>query len=294
MDFNECVDALSGAYPEATRHLEVIRRARVTAEQTALDAFFEPVSVLDLSQSPSRLISFGPEILLAWIRHVSHATHVRLHSFEPGILSELCAQRLLPAMVLIRSHLEASAFACLAERSLVESAASGDPAPLQTLIPKMLLGTSMRSAAKHDKNIESLLTMGEQMTITIKQAMIAMENLVRDLSAADGNTGVRQTYSFLCEFTHPNPRGIRGFSKVLEQSDDGWVIEYSRTEEFESAHVNMALEVLARSARVGYFTAELLRHFDIEVTDDGFQPIPPGDDELRRIWVEILQGADSD
>ena len=108
------------------------------------------------------------------IRHASCATRVRLCTLEDAALSELCGRRLLPAMVLTRAHLEAAGFACLAEQRLLEAINVGDLEPLRILIPKMLLGTSMRYRAGKDDVIADFLTFGEQSTIRASDAVAAM------------------------------------------------------------------------------------------------------------------------
>lgn len=281
-------ERLRSAFPGAIDPLDCLARARQAALRAPLEPFYEPVSVIEESGKSARLVSLTLEAIKAWMRHVSCATRVRLSSLQVSVLSELCERRLLPAMVLTRAHLEAAGFACLAEKTLLEAFETGDSEPLRRLIPKMLLGTSMRHRAQKDELIADFLTFGEQSTIRASEAVAAMGHFLGE----EISKGFLRQYALLCEFSHPNPRGVRGFSRVLNEDDEGWLIGYEYAEEFTEEHVIMCLELLSQTARVGFAAAEALRVMDFSTEAEGSMLVPPSEEVLRMIWAEMLQGEE--
>jgi hypothetical protein len=183
-------------------------------------------------------------------------------------------------MVLLRSHVEAAGLACLAERTLSKSAHDGDLEPLQVLISKTLFGTALHRTAKKDEELQDLINQSAQETITIAAAIDALEQFVGPES-----TGVfRRNYAILCDFAHPNIRGVAGFSRVLEESDEGWTIQYSYAEKVEEPHVSMVLDLFYSSVGLGYCASEILRLCRFTQDDCGFEIYSPTEVEMRGIW----------
>jgi hypothetical protein len=59
-------------------------------------------------------------------------------------------------------------------------------------------------------------------------------------------------YALLCEYSHPNLRGLKGFSHVVQETDEGWLIQYSQQEDPGSCGVQMIVEYLLENMRLGY------------------------------------------
>lgn len=283
MDFD--ITLLSKKSPEL---LPVLNRIKLLDSQIAclpIEQFFEPISVIEASKDEHQLLSPEAADLSSWTKHMAFSTRLRMRTVEPGILRELCAARYLPAMVLLRSHMEAAGLASLCIQELTSSAQSGDFSPLSTLIPMTLFGTALVKEAKKKPQYQDLLTFTEGRTITICKAIEALDKFFFQ-QLASGQTS--WTYGILCEYSHPNLRGTRAFVFHRELGNAGWIIQYQDKEQ-EEGEIAFALDTLLMCMQAGYAASEMLRlaTFRQEPTRIAYESI--GIDELNHIWVDILQ-----
>lgn len=286
MDIRVAIDNLRSSYPSVGGTLDLIQNIRFEISSLPIEEFFEPVSVIDMSNKRHKLDSIIPESLTAWTKHIAYSTRVRMGALEPAVLSELAEGRVLASMVMIRSHMEIAGLAALCEVTLIQAVHTRDIEPLRILIPKTLFGTSLARDAKKDQLWQDILLMSEQEGITICSAIEAMDNFT---SPDKDWVRYRRFYAILCDYAHPNYRGVKGFVQLLREDKEGWVVKYKDTEEIEDAHVNIALQMLSDNMRIGYAASELLRlaRFPGSVTELDY--VSASEEEIERIWTRIVQ-----
>jgi hypothetical protein len=122
-------------------------------------------------------------------------------------------------------------------------------------------------------------------TIRICHAIEALDRYVFQ-DKATGEIGV--IYSILCEFSHPNHRGVMAFKKS-EPTSAGWTIQYDLEEPFDAQMACRLLESLLVSMRAGYSASEMLRAWDFGVDGDGIEWIYPSLDTAERVWTTLVQ-----
>ncbi|MBW1796453.1 MAG: hypothetical protein JRJ38_18885 [Deltaproteobacteria bacterium] len=291
MNIEFAINKLRSSHPSVAGPLDLIENIRQEISSRPLEEFFEPVSVIDMSAKQRTLESINPESLTAWTKHIAYSTQVRMGALESAILSELAEGRGLASMVMIRSHMEVAGLAALCQDTLIRSVCTRDLQPLKVLIPKTLFGTSMTRIAKKDEATQEMLLMSEWDTITIASAINAMDKF-----SGQGQEKMRSRrfYSLLCEFTHPNYRGVKDFARVLHEDENGWIVKYEDTEKIEDTHVDMALQMLSDNMRIGYAASELLRLARFHGSADGFDYASASESELERIWSRIIQSPIDD
>jgi len=180
MDYPQ-IDSILG---KDSPYLIEIEKMRNSILSIPLDRFYEPVSVIDASHKKRKIIGLSPELVHAWVKRVSYSSRIRMINLELGALSELDALRVLTAMILVRSHVEASGFACLCHNELKKCIETGDRSGVEELIPQMLLGTSMVRAQKKDESIAETLLLSEQDKVPIGRLISAFDEF---LSCGDTN-----------------------------------------------------------------------------------------------------------
>jgi hypothetical protein len=222
--------------------------------------FREPVAILELAEKGNNsIVNIDSWYLVSWCQHMAYSMRVRMLSLEDGILGEIAHGRFLGAQVLLRAHLESAGMAALCVQSLEKAKADPDWDTLRALIPKTLFGTSLFKEAKRDDRLLEFLTLAEQRTITICSAIEALDTFTFDEEASGQ---LNCLYALLCEASHPNHRGTRGFA-TSEQLDDkgeyGWVVSYGPVEADSPLLVKRLLEALLLSMRQGYAASEILR-----------------------------------
>src|SRR4051812_47569836 len=99
-------DVAIRAFPELRHTIERISQIRREASSRPYEEFFEPKSAFDLSGKSPRLIGLTLPDVHAWSRHIAYGARVRMLALETPILEAVGAERLTPAMVLLRSHAE--------------------------------------------------------------------------------------------------------------------------------------------------------------------------------------------
>ncbi len=280
----DVIERIQKRYPSCSELLDLFDNIYQEVSTLPIQEFFEPVSVIDASKKKHELIAISPEHLNAWTQHIAYSTRARMRQLERAMLAEAAQDRMLSAMVLIRSHMEAAGLAALCINTFTEFVKSEDIHALRELMLKTMFGTSLKRAAKKDETLDEILRMSEQETITISRAIDAMDEF--------GQSGRRckRMYALLCECAHPNPRSAKGFMEAIMRRDEaGWTIKYHEREDFGDKYVNMAFHCLCHSMRVGYAASELLRLSRSVSTDEGASFSGASDEDFKRIWTKIMQ-----
>ena len=100
------IRTLSIRFPASVEAIRTIGEFRDWAAAEPRDAFFEPNSLILSERGKPRLLNLTSADLNVWRRHVADGCLVRLHNLETAVLSEIIADRLTAAMVLVRAHME--------------------------------------------------------------------------------------------------------------------------------------------------------------------------------------------
>jgi len=263
-------------------------------QQLPAEPFFEPLSVTLVSKSKGhdplsgtrRLLRVGPEDLTSWTRHIAFGVRCRMRTLEEPIVRHLECGHTLPAMVLLRSHLEAAALAAHCLQELSAAARQDAMASLRVLIPKTLFGTSLK---RHRQKVSkaALLKAFEGDTIRICEAVESLDKFYY-LEDADGRLAL--AYSLLCEYAHPNHRGVMDFMVATERPG-GWEITYRPEAAPHSQLVVSAMETLLVTMRAGYAATQLLLCWQFATANGELVWRGPSPDQGRRVWLDLLQRA---
>lgn len=290
MDQND-LETISKIWPQSAESVAKVRALHSTATNLPWGPFREPLALFSAdSADPNdqpQLLAMDAGLFRAWAQHVCFSVRARMLNLECGVLHELAHGRILPSMVLRRSHLESAALAatCLAE--VRKSSQTGDVVELCKLIPKVLFGTALTKHARTCENIADLLSLVEGATIKICRAVEALDNL---LCPEGGGTRMAITYSLLCEFSHPNFRGTRGFASIRELSEgEGWIIGYRPNETLDFESCDMALRTLMRCMTAGHGATEMLRTWKCVDEPGRIKMLGPDELELHRIWESFFR-----
>jgi hypothetical protein len=283
------LDILAERWPSLNTRWEDLRTLSAHTRGIVLAAFHEPPTPV-LSQPGSGKASVpaldGP-LLESWKAHVSSSVAVRMRALEDAILNELINGRTLPAMVLLRSHLESAAKACHALEAATEAAAANDWEPMRLLYQRHLFGTSVRTAAKDRPDLKQLLRDEEQETVRATSAIAALDRFFTN-SSKPGPGG--QLYSLLCEYAHPNSRGTADLIDATGRIETGWQIQY-RWDECNEDTTARASDSLLFSMRCGYAARHFLLGHQFVGGADSIVVNKPARDVSRFAWQALLQRA---
>jgi hypothetical protein len=138
-DLTAIVERVPALYATA----EGIESLRANADALPIDTFREPVTlVVDERQErvghKKRLLAVGAADVRAWCRHMAYSVRVRLRAIESGVVHELSQGRLLPAAILLRSHLEAAALGVYCLDTVSDAARAGSTEELTEVMHKTL------------------------------------------------------------------------------------------------------------------------------------------------------------
>jgi hypothetical protein len=284
------IEQIRRKFPESIELLLQIERLSNIAATLPFEPFREPLAVLQWREKQSNvLLNLDASYLTCWCQHIAYSMRIRLRMLEPGILAELAQDRLVPTQVLLRAHFEATALAALCVQSLQRSRAEGTWETLRELIPKTLFGTALFPESLKDERLSDMLSLAEQRTVTIAQAIEALDAFAFGKHASGELASI---HALLCDASEPNHRGTRGFMAATQLDDSaeyGWRILYSSSEVVEPSLVQRILETLLLSMRHGYCAAELLRRS--KFTDEAGGPVWHGvpRDLAAEIWTTLLQ-----
>jgi len=275
-------------YPSTRSSVESILLIDTEIDRLPAVPFFEPVSLVEVADGKRRLLALSADLLNAWRQHAAYGARTRLRSMERGIFGELQAHRVLSAMVLARSHMEAAAQAAYCEQVLVDTANSGAWDDISETVLRTMRGTSLRIAAKRDARVDEFITPTEHFPLEIGETIKALDRFVAAGQAPGRHSQVM--YSFLCEFAHPTLRGVRTFFDSTD-TDGGWTIQYRAGDATVvlEAEFFMVLETVRENMRYGYAASELLRGSRIDGVYPHLKLNPPSRTDLRYVWLQLLQ-----
>jgi len=261
---------LAKIYPALAEDAKAIELVDQHVQGLPLQPFFEPVSVTlvskgkrgDVLNGKREVLGVGSEELTSWTRHIALGIRCRMRALEEPVVGHLHAGQTLPAMILLRSHLEAAALAahCLGE--LTAAARRGSVETLKELIPNTLLGTALKKH-RDKESVGELLKVSEGDTIQICGAIDSLDRFYYQ-EQSEGKLCI--VYSVLCEFAHPNHRGVRDFM-VASERPGGWEIKYQLEASANPQLIARGLETLLVSMRAGYAASELLRSWEFMEQD---------------------------
>lgn len=267
---------------------EGIESLRATADALPIDAFWEPVTlVLDKQQKKGKkkeLMAVGASDVRAWCRNMAYSVRVRLRATESAIVHDMGHGSLLPAAILLRTHLESAALGVYCLDTASDAARSGSTKELTEIMHKTLFGTALEKHVAGKEWVAELVSQAETNTIRMCRAIDALDRYIYQENAS-GKIGV--VYSVLCEFAHPNHRGVKAF-KTSALTTGGWTIQYALDEPFDPELATRLLNCLAVSMQAGYSASEMLRAWDFQDGLDGIQWISPSPETVRRVWITML------
>lgn len=285
---------IQARWPHVAQTVRDIERLRTTVADLSAEPFFEPVSLIDWpQQGRRRFVNFTPFHFIAGLRHASGSARARMTMLEGAILATLAEVGVYPAAVLVRSHMEAAGVAALMLVDGTAALKSGDLSSVQDDVLSLFLGTSLRREAKKNETIDENLLISETAFISAAKLVGALDRYVA--MNDDAPRAFRAAYAVLCDYAHASMRVSRRFSKVLEEMDEGWVIEYGHPEATDDQEVEMIVSLLHRSMRVGHSAAKMLQHIEIvPVDDDSFTIEPPPEAVAQWVRTELLQHENPD
>jgi hypothetical protein len=215
---------------------------------------------------------------------MAYSVRVRLRSIESAAVHDMGQGSLLPAAILLRTHLESAALGVYCLDTVSDAARSGSTEELTQIIHKTIFGTALEKHVSRKEWVAELISGAETNTIRICRAIDALDRYIYQ-EKASGKVGV--VYSVLCEFAHPNHRGVKAF-KTSESTPGGWTIRYALDEPFDPDLAIRLLNCLAVSMQAGYSASEMLRAWDFKDGPDGIQWIWPSREAVRRVWTTII------
>lgn len=284
IQFQEAIESILGKNdPDLTD----IIRMKDYCLSIPFETFYEPVSIVDgLSGKKRKLINLSPEMVNAWAKHVCYSSRVRMINFEEAALSEISQGRLIPAMVLIRSHLEAAGLACLCNDEIRNWIKTQDASSIQELIPPTFLGTSLYRAKNKDERVEDVLFLSEQDKVPTSKIVSAFDNF---FSKNDPTGRAHALYGLLCEYTHPNMRAVKDHIDVENDEVEGWRHNYRLKAKLVKEHYLMALNSLRCSMKAGHSACEMLRRTEFGYDGENGYIVLPNNDDLREIWEMFVK-----
>jgi hypothetical protein len=270
------------AFPNSADTIGRIRQVRREAQSRPYEEFFEPKTAFDLSGRSPRLIGLSLPDAEAWAKHMAYSTRVRMLSLEPAILDAIVNDHLTPAVVLLRSHSETAGLACLALMTLRGAALDR----LREVIQRTLFGSALAKGWKSFKDLAEFVPQTESQPASAGDLMKALDSFVA--AGSEGNGRYQAAYGILCEFAHPNNRGMLGFMRSVDFPPVGWRIRYSPTEEVRSDDREMVLGLLLEMMRLGYSASEFLRLGIVHAVSDGFSITPPKPELMKRVLKKLM------
>ena len=203
-------------------------------------------------------------------------------ALEPLVVELVISGRLTAAIVLLRSHAETAGVAALAITTLW----AGDYARLRDVMQKLLYGSSIAKGWKNQPGLSDFVALNESKPVGAGELMNALDRFAD--AGGKGNGRYRGIYGILCEYAHPNMRGVAGFARLIEEQALGVRVRYEATEEVGAHDQVMVFSVLAEMMRLGHSASELLRLGQIVQRGDSFQVLSPTPTDMHRILSEIM------
>ncbi len=283
---------MAEAYPATATSAKAVAALASHIQRLPLDPFFEPASVTLVSKGNKRhvmdgereLLDVGCNELTSWARHIAYGTRCRMGDLERVIVEHLSRGEALPAMILLRSHFEAAALAAHCVAELSAAARQEKVQALGQLMVATLFGTALKKH-REKTSVADLLKSFEGDTIRICAAVNSLDSFYyREHS----NGELSVAYSLLCEFAHPNHRGVMDFMVASEQAA-GWEIKYELTAVPNAELIAGAIDTLLVSMRAGYSAGELLRCWQFSELGGQLVWRGPSPDQAKGVWEDLLQ-----
>lgn len=279
---NEAVfDAAIWVFPDLRHTIERIAQVRREAYSRPYEEFLEPISAFDLSGNSPRLIGLTLANVHAFSRHMAYGARARMLSLEMPILEAIVAERLTASMVLLRSHAETAGLACLALMTLRDC----DSDRLRDVVQRSLFGSALAKGWKSFGDLADFVPSTEADPPLAGQLMHALDRFV--VAGGDPSNRYKAAYGLLCEYAHPNSRGMLGFARSAEEAMS-WRIRYTPSEEIRTTDPEMVLALLLEMMRLGYAASEFLRLGVVCVAGDGFSITPPSSVQMKRILTKLM------
>lgn len=277
-------------FPETSEIIAGIRKVAKATRGFGLPEFEEPKTLLFQEGSSDFEVAINVDLVAAWICHMSHSTRLRMELLEDAIFRSIAGSELLVFTTLARAHMEAAGWAAYVNEELVKTANSGSWEKLKKLIPKMLYGSAV-ALEKGKKKIPIDAALSP--LVEPSNVMYAIDALDVLLSKASGDEtkSSRLLYAMLCDYAHPTIGGVRHLFEPTSESDESWIIQYSRHEYLNETDVQVFLGALLRNMRLGHSAALLMRLGVIEETSTGLQYRKPSDKDAFVVWEHIMLGA---
>jgi hypothetical protein len=281
------IDALKVRHRERREVLEAIAAISDAVDSLPFEPFFEPVSVLSIRDGKPQLAVIGANDVAAWATHVAYASRARMRALEFPILREIHDGHLTASAALLRAHMETAALAAHAFLTVTDTAKSGDKERLDELMRKTYFGTSLFKETKDAPELKEYLDFSDQCTGRVRELVSSLDRFLEPDQPAGNRQLLR--YALLCEYGHPNFRGMKGFSRVVEETEGGWFIQYTREEDVGRDGVQMVLEYLLENMRLGHAAAEFLRRTTFVEEDGHLRCYGPDPDEVSWIGRQIMR-----
>lgn len=280
---DDAITILLESQPAHSHEIQEIRRIGVLVDSFEAVPFIEPLTVI-AKQGETGFALVTPELIAAWVNHLSYGTRYRMRGLENAVLSELANRRLNPAIALARSHMEVAAAAAFALRAITDFADTGDDTELGRVIYRMLYGTSLTKGPQGWRSRPSDL----EPTRPIQSSKLI--NSLSDLAGTcglPGPDGVILLYAALCDHAHPNFEGGRAFATV-KQVADGWTYVYGPAERLDFDDLALVLRSLLLGMRLGHMASLFI--LQGEVVDHGSHvTFEKPDSEIGRlIWDQLI------
>src|SRR5262245_16506670 len=286
-DFCDALNDFLAAYP-GTRVYEVqLRALDAVIDSHPLVPFFESVSITITDEKRNaKLLSVGAPELTSWTSHMASSMWSRLRALERPILSAFASGNTLAGMILLRAHLEAAAMGAYCLDELRKASRSRDFDLLAELIPRTLFGTSLLKHREKDSVAERLCFFETKTVDSICRAVDALDKFFYQ-EHADGTLPV--AYSLMCEYAHPNHRGVMDFMTALDLPD-GWQIAYGKQKPMPPEMALRILETLVVTMRGGYAASQMLSYWKFREDSDGtLLWNTPSAQDADHIWRDFLQ-----
>jgi hypothetical protein len=282
------MDTLMDKFPSCIPFLAEFKRLRAEVVRVPLPRFFEPkVALVTKGGAPPELLALDAVSLSSWASHIACGARARMHALEDAVCRLLDLQEVVPAMALVRAHLETSGFAAFGAGSVRKCADTGNWEEMKRIIPRTLFGTSLKLEKKARAIRETILP-SDLEPVRIAAMVDAMDQFAEQ-NVTPVAHWFRGAYSILCEYAHPTIRGMKPFCEILNDAGDGWHLQYRFSQSLTEGEAVMAISILTESMRVGHGSALLLQSWQFQDGSEGISccktPVEFGD----WVWEAILQ-----
>ena len=210
-----------------------------------------------------------------------------MRALETPILREIHDGNLTASATLVRAHLETAGLAAQTFLTVTDAAKSGNKERLDELMRKIYFGTALVKETKGVPELEQYLDLSDQCTGQARELVSGLDRFLEPDQPAGNRQRLR--YALLCEYSHPNLRGFKGFSRVVQETEEGWLIQYTRHEDLGSYGVQMIVEYLLENMRLGYAASEFLRRTTFLDENNQLRCCAPDQQDLAWIADAIMR-----